>query len=35
LIKKCQAAGVETIYDIMELEDDKRTNLLKMSKENL
>ncbi len=27
-ISKCQAAGVESIFDLMELEDDARANLL-------
>ena len=30
LIKRCKDAGVETVYDIMEMEDDKRNGLLQM-----
>ena len=30
LIKRCKDAGVETVYDIMEMEDDKRNVLLQM-----
>ncbi|OCH86010.1 putative RNA helicase [Obba rivulosa] len=30
VIKRCKEAGVETVYDIMELEDDKRNELLRM-----
>ncbi|EMD34630.1 hypothetical protein CERSUDRAFT_116803 [Gelatoporia subvermispora B] len=30
VIKRCKDAGVETVYDIMELEDDKRNELLQM-----
>ncbi|KAF9003722.1 Sec63-domain-containing protein [Hymenopellis radicata] len=31
VIKRCTAAGIESVYDIMEMEDDKRTELLQMS----
>ncbi len=30
LIRSCKAAGVESVYDIMELEDQPRTDLLQM-----
>ena len=30
VVKRCKDAGVGTVYDIMELEDDKRNNLLQM-----
>ncbi|OCB89341.1 Sec63-domain-containing protein [Sanghuangporus baumii] len=30
VIKRCQEAGVESVYDIMDLEDDKRNQLLQM-----
>nr|VWO96385.1 Pre-mRNA-splicing ATP-dependent RNA helicase PRP28 (EC [Ganoderma boninense] len=30
VVKRCKDAGVETVYDIMEMEDDKRNNLLQM-----
>lgn len=30
VIKRCKEAGVETVYDIMEMEDDKRNGLLQM-----
>lgn len=30
VIKRCQAAGVESVYDVMELEDDDRSKLLQM-----
>ena len=29
VISRCRAAGVETVYDIMELEDEQRNDLLK------
>ncbi|KAK0494609.1 putative RNA helicase [Armillaria luteobubalina] len=31
LIERCKDAGIESVYDIMEMEDDKRTALLQMS----
>lgn len=31
LIQRCKDAGIESVYDIMEMEDDKRTALLQMS----
>ncbi|KAG8216298.1 putative RNA helicase [Butyriboletus roseoflavus] len=30
VIKRCKDAGVESVYDIMEMEDDKRNELLQM-----
>ena len=30
VVKRCKDAGVETVYDIMEMEDDKRNELLQM-----
>ncbi|KAI0765441.1 Sec63-domain-containing protein [Fomes fomentarius] len=30
VVKRCKDAGVETVYDIMEMEDDKRNDLLQM-----
>lgn len=30
VIKRCQDSGVESVYDIMDLEDDKRNELLQM-----
>ncbi|KIJ63099.1 hypothetical protein HYDPIDRAFT_29788 [Hydnomerulius pinastri MD-312] len=30
VIKRCKGAGVQTVYDIMEMEDDKRNELLQM-----
>ncbi|KAF9237747.1 putative RNA helicase [Melanogaster broomeanus] len=30
VIKRCKNAGIESVYDIMEMEDDKRTELLQM-----
>ncbi|KAL5528515.1 BRR2 [Sanghuangporus sanghuang] len=30
VIKRCQEAGVESVYDIMDLEDDRRNQLLQM-----
>ncbi|THH28522.1 hypothetical protein EUX98_g5677 [Antrodiella citrinella] len=30
VVKRCKDAGVESVYDIMELEDDKRNQLLQM-----
>ncbi|KIJ15196.1 hypothetical protein PAXINDRAFT_169339 [Paxillus involutus ATCC 200175] len=30
VIQRCKAAGIESVYDIMEMEDDKRTELLRM-----
>ncbi|KAH9930429.1 Sec63-domain-containing protein [Epithele typhae] len=30
LIKRCKDAGVETVYDVMEMEDSKRNELLQM-----
>jgi len=35
LIKKCIDAGVESVYDIIDLEDDKRTELLQMTNQQL
>ncbi|KAK0192909.1 putative RNA helicase [Armillaria mellea] len=31
VIERCKDAGIESVYDIMEMEDDKRTALLQMS----
>lgn len=31
VIKRCNDAGIESVYDIMEMEDDKRISLLQMS----
>ncbi|KAK0203464.1 putative RNA helicase [Desarmillaria ectypa] len=31
LIQRCKDAGIESVYDIMEMEDDKRTALLQMT----
>lgn len=31
VIKRCKGAGVETVYDVMEMEDDKRDALLQMT----
>ena len=31
VIKRCKDAGVESVYDIMELEDDVRNNVLQMT----
>ncbi|KAF9443271.1 Sec63-domain-containing protein [Macrolepiota fuliginosa MF-IS2] len=31
VIKRCNGAGIETVYDIMEMEDDDRTKLLQMT----
>jgi len=31
VIQKCKSAGVETIFDLMELEDEKRKDLLRLS----
>ena len=30
VVKRCKEAGVESVYDIMEMEDDKRNELLQM-----
>ncbi|KAF9226154.1 Sec63-domain-containing protein [Gyrodon lividus] len=30
VIQRCKGAGIESVYDIMEMEDDKRTELLQM-----
>lgn len=30
IIKRCNTAGVESVYDLMEMEDDKRNDLLQM-----
>jgi pre-mRNA-splicing helicase BRR2 len=30
VIKRCKDAGIESVYNIMEMEDDKRTALLRM-----
>jgi pre-mRNA-splicing helicase BRR2 len=35
IIKRCNEAGVETVFDLMEMEDDQRTELLKMSQNQL
>ena len=35
LIKKCQAAGVESVYDLLELEDTDRDKLLQMDNRSL
>jgi hypothetical protein len=29
-VKRCKDAGVDSVYDIMEMEDDKRAELLQM-----
>ena len=31
VINRCNDAGIETVYDVMEMEDDDRTKLLQMS----
>lgn len=31
VIQRCKEADIETVYDIMEMEDDDRTKLLQMS----
>lgn len=31
LIKRCKAKGIESVYDLMEMEDDDRTKLLNMT----
>lgn len=31
VVKRCTEAGVESVYDVMDMEDDKRTSLLQMS----
>lgn len=31
VIKRCKLAGIESVYDVMEMEDDKRNELLQMS----
>ncbi|GBE89249.1 Pre-mRNA-splicing factor brr2 [Sparassis crispa] len=30
VVKRCKAAGIESVYDIMEMEDDKRNDVLQM-----
>ncbi|KZT38321.1 putative RNA helicase [Sistotremastrum suecicum HHB10207 ss-3] len=30
VVRRCQTAGVETVYDLMEMEDDQRNELLQM-----
>ncbi len=30
VIKRCQDAGVESVYDVMDMEDDQRSQLLQM-----
>lgn len=31
VVKRCKAAGIESVYDVMEMEDDKRNGLLQMT----
>ena len=31
VINRCNEAGIETVYDVMEMEDDDRTKLLQMT----
>jgi len=31
VINRCNDAGIETVYDVIEMEDDDRTKLLQMS----
>ncbi|KAF8886795.1 putative RNA helicase [Infundibulicybe gibba] len=31
VVKRCKEAGIESVYDIMEMEDDKRAGLLQMN----
>ncbi|KAF9066554.1 Sec63 Brl domain-containing protein [Rhodocollybia butyracea] len=31
VVKRCTEAGIESVYDVMDMEDDKRTALLQMS----
>ncbi|KAG6857079.1 hypothetical protein H0H87_009640 [Tephrocybe sp. NHM501043] len=31
VIKRCKEAGIESVYDVMEMEDDKRNELLQMT----
>ena len=35
LIQKCKAAGVDTVYDLIELEEDQRLDLLQMDEAHL
>lgn len=35
MIKRCNDAGAESVYDIMEMEDDKRNELLKMDNKHM
>lgn len=30
VVKRCKEANVESVYDIMEMEDDQRSDLLRM-----
>jgi pre-mRNA-splicing helicase BRR2 len=30
IIKRCKDAGIESVYDVMEMEDDRRNELLQM-----
>lgn len=30
VIKRCKEAGVESVYDVMDMEDDQRNKLLQM-----
>ena len=32
MIKRCKDAGIESVYDVMEMDDDKRDALLQMDK---
>ena len=31
VINRCNEAGIETVYDVMEMEDNDRTKLLQMA----
>jgi pre-mRNA-splicing helicase BRR2 len=35
VIKRCADAGVESVYDIIDLEDENRTQLLQMSNQQM
>ncbi|XP_041761550.1 putative U5 small nuclear ribonucleoprotein 200 kDa helicase [Anopheles merus] len=35
IIKRCQEKGIETVFDIMELDDDDRTRLLQMTDQQM
>lgn len=35
VVKRCKDAGIESVYDIMEMEDDQRNGLLQMSPQQM